>query len=65
MCTNFEISFGRMMYMPRALPFGNKALEKCMWQFLSIMMCFELMVDVQDRSNLRHCYLSSNEGPQG
>ena len=51
-----------MMYVPRALPFGNKALEKCKWQFLSTMMCFELMVDVQNRSSVRHCYLSSNEG---
>ena len=26
------------------------------------IVCFELMVDVQNRSSLRHCYLSSNEG---
>ena len=29
---------------------------------LSTIPCFEVMVHVQNRFSLRHCYLSSNEG---
>ena len=28
----------------------------------SIMTCFEVMVNLQNRSSLRHCYLISHEG---